>query len=163
MADTTEQRPESLLPYEQWTEDALRHVVVSAIEHVAAHGLPGGHHFYITFRTDHPGAVLPQRLRAQYPQEITIVLQHQFWDLKLDKDAGEFSVGLSFGGISSTLHVPFAAITGFVDPEVKFGLRFKPDQPEAAAPVRFPVLDDVPARAGHDAVPQARQDRKSVV
>lgn len=134
MADTTEQRPASLLPYEQWTEEALRHVAISAIEHVAANGFPGGHHFYITFRTDHPNAVLPQRLRAQYPQEITIVLQHQFWDLKLDKDAGEFSVGLSFGGVPSTLHVPFAAITGFVDPEVKFGLRFKPDLPEGAEP-----------------------------
>ncbi len=138
MDDTPDKRPESLLPYEEWTEQALRHVVVSAIEHVIAHGLPGAHHFYITFRTDHPRSVLPPRLRAQYPQEITIVLQHQFWDLKLDKDAGEFSVVLSFGGVSSTIHVPFAAITGFADPEVRFGLRFKPEMPEAAAPEPAP-------------------------
>jgi hypothetical protein len=137
--DDTEPRPDSLLPYDAWTEAALRHVVVSAIEHVVAHGLPGGHHFYITFRTDHPAAVLPARLRAQYPQEITIVLQHQFWDLAVDRAAGEFSVGLSFGGVPSMIHAPFAAITGFTDPEARFGLRFKPDlsapaaAPEAAA------------------------------
>jgi hypothetical protein len=132
MEDTPEQRPESLLPYEDWTEQALRQVVVRALEHAAAHGLPGGHHFYVTFRTDHPNAVLPKRLRAQYPQEITIVLQHQFWDLKIDEAAGEFSVGLSFGGVPSVIHVPLLAITGFADPEVKFGLRFKPEMPPAS-------------------------------
>ena len=88
MEDDQKQRPESLLPYEQWTETALRQVVAQAIEHVAEHGLPGGHHFYLTFRTDHPGVVIPPRLRAQYPQEMTIVLQHQFWDLKMDREAG---------------------------------------------------------------------------
>ena len=86
MEDDQKQRPDSLLPYEKWIEQALRHVVAQAIEHVAVQGLPGGHHFYITFRTDHPGVEVPQRLRAQYPQEMTIVLQHQFWDLKLDDE-----------------------------------------------------------------------------
>jgi hypothetical protein len=140
MEDTPEQRSESLLPYEDWTEQALRQVVVRALEHAAAHGLPGAHHFYITFRTDHPNAVLPKRLRAQYPQEITIVLQHQFWDLKIDEAAGEFSVGLSFGGVPSVIHVPLLAISGFADPEVKFGLRFKPELPPAneAEPVPAP-------------------------
>ncbi len=142
MDDTKEQRPESLLPYDAWTEAALRQVVVSAIEHVIAHGLPGGHHFYITFRTDHPQSVLPARLRAQYPQEITIVLQHQFWDLKLDRAAEEFSVGLSFGGVPSVIHVPFAAITGFADPEVRFGLHFKPDL--AAVPSPEPDPEPTP-------------------
>ena len=85
MEDDQEQRPESLLPYEEWTETALRQVVAQAIAHVAANGLPGEHHFYMTFRTDHPGVVIPPRLRAQYPQEMTIVLQHQFWDLKMDE------------------------------------------------------------------------------
>ena len=68
MDDDQKQRPDSLLPYEKWIEQALRHVVAQAIEHVAVHGLPGGHHFYITFRTDHPGVEMPQRVRAQYPQ-----------------------------------------------------------------------------------------------
>jgi uncharacterized protein len=138
--DTPGQRPESLLPYDDWTEAALRQVVVRALEHVVANGLPGGHHFYISFRTDHPNAVLPKRLRAQYPQEITIVLQHQFWDLKVDEDAGAFSVGLSFGGVPTTIHVPFLAITGFADPEVRFGLRFKPELPptDAAEPEEAP-------------------------
>ena len=84
MAEDKEQQPESLLPYDEWMEAAMRQVVAQAVEYVAANGLPGEHHFYLTFRTDHPGVVIPPRLRAQYPQEMTIVLQHQFWDLKMD-------------------------------------------------------------------------------
>ena len=133
MEDDQEQRPESLLPYEQWTENALRQVVAQAVTHVGVHGLPGNHHFYLTFRTDHPSVVIPPRLRAQYPQEMTIVLQHQFWDLKLDREAGLISVGLSFGGVPSTLVVPLDAVTGFADPHVRFGLRFQPIFPAAAA------------------------------
>ena len=116
MEDDTEQRPESLLPYEDWTETAMRQVVVQAVSHAAANGLPGEHHFYITFRTDHPGVVIPPRLRAQYPQEMTIVLQHQFWDLKMDTEAGLISVGLSFGGVPASLVIPLGAVTGFADP-----------------------------------------------
>ncbi len=160
MEDPPEQRPDSLLPYEDWTEQALRQVVVRALEHAGSHGLPGGHHFYITFRTDHPNAVLPKRLRAQYPQEITIVLQHQFWDLKVDEAAGEFSVGLSFGGVPTVIHVPLLAVSGFADPEVKFGLRFKPvlppandAEPEAAAEPS-PLALEPPAEAEPSATPQ---------
>jgi hypothetical protein len=98
--------------------------MVRAIRHVAAHGLPGEHHFYITFRTDHPGVTIPARLRAQYPQEMTIVLQHQFWDLAVDEAAGLLSVGLSFGGVGSTLRIPLAAISGFVDPHVRMSMLF---------------------------------------
>lgn len=127
-----EQRPESLLPYEEWTETALRQVVVQAMAYVAANGLPGNHHFYLTFRTDHPGVVMPPRLRAKYPQEMTIVLQHQFWDLKMDQDAGLISVGLSFGGVPATLVVPLDAVIGFADPHVRYGLRFHVVLPEAA-------------------------------
>ncbi len=87
MEDDQQQRPDSLLPYERWIERALRHVVAQAIEHVAREGLPGGHHFYITFRTGDPGVELPARMRAQYPKEMTIVLQHQFWDLAYDREA----------------------------------------------------------------------------
>jgi hypothetical protein len=130
MEDDTEQRPESLLPYEDWIETALRHVVVQAVAYAAENGLPGEHHFYLTFRTDHPGVVIPPRLRAQYPQEMTIVLQHQFWDLKMDAEAGLISVGLSFGGVPASLVIPLDAVTGFADPHVQYGLRFR----AAAAP-----------------------------
>jgi hypothetical protein len=125
------QRPESLLPYDDWTEQALRQVMVRAIQHVAAHGLPGEHHFYITFRTDHPGVSMPARLRAQYKQEMTIVLQHQFWDLALDEAAGVMSVGLSFGGVGSTLRIPIEAISAFADPYVRMGMRFRTAEGEA--------------------------------
>ncbi|MBN9561290.1 MAG: hypothetical protein J0H14_11260 [Alphaproteobacteria bacterium] len=142
MAEDEEQRPESLLPYNDWTEEALRHVVVRAIAYAAEHGLPGEHHFYLTFRTDHPGTVIPPRLRAQYPQVMTIVLQHQFWDLNMDEEAGLITVGLSFGGVPATLAIPLAAVTAFADPHVRFGLQFRtpdlpadePEAPEAAEP-----------------------------
>jgi hypothetical protein len=141
MEDDGAQRPDSLLPYDQWTEDALRQVVARAVAYAAVHGLPGQHHFYITFRTDHPGVVIPPRLRAQYPQEMTIVLQHQFWDLRMDEEAGLISVGLSFGGVASTLVVPLAALTAFADPQVRYGLRF-----QVAVPDGKPVQDDAPGK-----------------
>lgn len=124
--------PASLLPYDQWTEECLRQVVVRALAHAGGHGMPGEHHFYITFRTDHPGVAIPPRLRAQYPTEMTIVLQHQFWDLKVDAAAMLFSVGLSFGGVASTLRIPLAAMTAFADPFVQFGLRFRVEAPAPA-------------------------------
>ncbi len=117
---------ESLLPYEAWAAEALRRVAMEALAHVARHGLPGGHHFYVTFRTDYPGVAIPPHLKQRFPEEMTIVLQHQFWDLVVDEAAGRFRVGLSFGGVPSTLVVPFAALTAFADPEVQFGLSFKP-------------------------------------
>ena len=155
MSDDQEQRPDSLLPYDEWTEKALLQVVVRALGYAADHGLPGEHHFYITFRTDHPGVVIPPRLRAQYPQEMTIVLQHQFWDLHVDEEAALFSIGLSFSGVPSTLVVPFAAVTAFADPHVRIGLRFhaatianEPDpepeaEPEPAAPEAEPQTPQV--------------------
>ena len=126
MAEDKEQQPESLLPYDEWVEAAMRHVVARALAHAAANGLPGEHHFYVTFRTDYPGVVMPPRLRTQYPQEMTIVLQHQFWDLKMDDEAGLISVGLSFGGVPASLVIPLGAVTGFADPHVRYGLRFHP-------------------------------------
>jgi hypothetical protein len=143
MEDDGAQRPDSLLPYDEWTEEALRHVVARAVAYAAANGLPGQHHFYITFRTDHPGVVIPPRLRAQYPQEMTIVLQHQFWDLRMDDKAGLISVGLSFGGVASTLVVPLAALTAFADPHVRYGLRFQVARPDAKSPEQ----DDAPPQA----------------
>jgi hypothetical protein len=152
MEDDQEQRPESLLPYEEWIETALRQVVAQAVTYVAVHGLPGGHHFYLTFRTDHSGVSIPQRLRAQYPQEMTIVLQHQFWDLKYDKDSEIISVGLSFGGVPSTLVIPLGAVTSFADPQIRYGLRFRPIMPE---PGVVPLLAPVPA-----ATETSQQDEK---
>jgi hypothetical protein len=149
-----EQPPESLLPYEHWTEAALLGVVVQALAYAVAHGLPGEHHFYITFRTDYPGVELPTRLRAQYPQEMTIVLQHQFWDLRADQDG--FSVGLSFGGVPSTLRVPYAAISAFADPSVRYGLRFRVVPPPAAAgPEIFVPEAPPPTAATEDTGPES--------
>jgi hypothetical protein len=141
MEDDTQQQVESLLPYERWIANALRHVVVQAIEHVAKHGLPGGHHFYISFRTQYPGVLIPARLRAQYPEEMTIVLQHQFWDLKLDHQARTISVGLSFGGVPSTLVIPLDALVSFADPQIRYALRFDPIEPERKVTALAPVPD----------------------
>jgi hypothetical protein len=140
--------PDSLLPYDDWTQDALRQVVVSALRHVAEHGLPGGHHFYITFKTAYPGVIIPERLRAQYPDEMTIVLQHQFHSLSVDEPARNLSVGLSFGGVPSILTIPVAAITSFHDPEIRFGLQFEVAVPEPVklADIPAPEGDDVPSR-----------------
>ncbi|CAH2599461.1 conserved protein of unknown function [Rhodovastum atsumiense] len=153
-----EQRPESLLPYEEWTEQALRQVMVRALQYAAVNGLPGGHHFYLTFRTDHPRVAIPARLKAQYPQEMTIVLQHQFWDLAVDEPDGLMTVGLSFGGVPATLRIPLAAITAFADPEVRFGLRFHATElpePEPAAPAE-PQAEAAPEAAPEEppATPQ---------
>lgn len=144
MDDNDTPAPESLLPYETWTEEALRLVVIRALAHVAAEGLPGDHHFYITFRADHPGVVMPARLRAQYPREMTIILQHQFRDLAVDEHSGGFTVGLSFSGVPAMLSIPFAAVTAFADPAIRFGLRFSVAD-AAAAPA--PAPDDTPSAA----------------
>ena len=144
MEDDQKQRPESLLPYERWIEQALRHVVAQAIEHVARDGLPGGHHFYITFRTNDPGVEIPSRMRAQYPKEMTIVLQHQFWDLAFDREAQAIRVGLSFGGVPAKLSIPLDAIVEFADPHIRYGLRFQPrddtPEPETAERAASPRL-----------------------
>jgi uncharacterized protein len=147
MDETEAGRPESLLPYNEWTEQALRQVAARALAYAAANGLPGGHHFYVTFRTDHPNTVIPKRVLAQYPQEMTIVLQHQFWDLKVDEAAGEFSVGLSFGGVPTTIYVPFAALTAFADPEARFGLQFKPEYPAEEPAAAEPETEEAEAAA----------------
>jgi hypothetical protein len=140
MDDDQKQRPDSLLPYETWIEQALRHVVAQAIEYAAVHGLPGGHHFYITFRTDHPGVHLPQRIHAQYPHEMTIVLQHQFWELEFNRQIQAIQVGLSFGGVPSKLVIPLDAVVEFADPHIRYGLRFQPA--ETPAPEGAPEPED---------------------
>ena len=114
------------LRYDQMVEDALRSVVRTALTRVEADGLPGEHHFYITFKTRAPGVDIPDHLMQKFPDEMTIVLQNRFWDLKVSED--RFEVGLSFNQISSMLHIPFAAITAFVDPAVDFALQFHVDE-----------------------------------
>jgi len=114
--------PVSPLDYSQLVERALRRVVHDALEVVALQGLPGRHHLYITFRTDHPGVVLDDGLRVRYPAEMTVVLQHEFWGLEVAPDG--FGVTLSFGGQPQRVEVPFAAIRVFADPSVEFGLQF---------------------------------------
>ena len=109
--------------YDLLTQQALRGVVHSVLTDTAKKGLPGDHHFYISFDTHADGVRMSDRLRAQYPEEMTIILQHQFWDLKVDEE--EFEVGLSFGGVPERLTVPFEAINGFFDPSVQFGLQFE--------------------------------------
>jgi len=113
--------------YDLLTQEAMRGVVRRVLRDAAAKGLAGEHHFFISFATRAPGVKLSPRLRAQYAEEMTIVLQHQFWDLTVADDS--FEVGLSFNGIPERLTVPFAAIRGFFDPSVNFGLQFA----EAAA------------------------------
>jgi len=112
----------STLSYERMVEDALRGVLRQALRITEAQGLPGSHHFYITFDTTHPGVRMPESLRALHPNEMTIVLQHQFWDLKVTDEG--FEITLSFSGQSQKLKLPFAAVTAFADPHAKFGLQF---------------------------------------
>ncbi|KMQ93538.1 hypothetical protein RF55_6350 [Lasius niger] len=117
---------QSLLPYPKWLEEAQREVMVKALEYVAEEGLLGEHHFFISYRTDYPGTILPDWLRARYPENITIVLQRQFGELKISREAGKehFSVLLSFNGQPTRLTVPFKAIAVFSDPAVPLELQF---------------------------------------
>lgn len=109
--------------YDLLAQEALRGVVRHVLADAAKNGLPGDHHFYISFDTGAEGVRISSRLREQYPEEITIILQHQFWDLSVNDEG--FEVGLSFGGVPERLVVPFAAIKGFFDPSVQFGLQFE--------------------------------------
>ena len=115
--------------YDLLAQAALRGVVRTVLADAAKNGLPGEHHFKITFATDAPGVTLSERMRQQYPQAMTIVLQHQFWDLAVREDA--FDVGLSFGGVAEKLTVPFAAVMAFFDPAVQFGFQFEAMAAEA--------------------------------
>jgi len=118
--------------YDALVDDALRGVVRRVLTQVAGKGLPGSHHFYISFRSNDPGVVLPEYLRAKYPEEMTIVLQHQYWDLVIGAES--FEVTVSFNKQQERIRVPFAALSAFVDPSVRFGLQFdRKDKDKAAA------------------------------
>jgi hypothetical protein len=112
-----------LIRYDLLVQDALKGVVRKVLTDAGKDGLAGDHHFYISFRTDFPGVRVSNRLREKYPQEMTIVLQHQFWDLGITEHT--FEVGLSFSGVPERLLIPFDALTGFFDPSVQFGLKFE--------------------------------------
>ena len=115
---------EDHIRYDLLAQAALRGVVRTVLVDAAKNGLPGEHHFKISFATAAPGVRLSDRMRAQYPNNMTIVLQHQFWDLAVRDEA--FEVGLSFGGVPEKLTIPFEAVTAFFDPAVQFGLQFAP-------------------------------------
>lgn len=133
---------DSLIPYDEIVQEALRAVVGRVLGQVeAANGvLPGGHHFYITFKTGAPGVSIPTSLRARFPDEMTVVIQNKFWDLGVTDDG--FTVSLSFNQMPAKLDIPFSAITAFVDPAVDFGLQFQATE-EADE-------DDAPGAAGND-------------
>jgi hypothetical protein len=146
---------DDMIGYEQLMQDALRSVVRAALQEAASpRGIPGKHHFYITFRTHAPGVVIPDHLRARYPDEMTIVLEHQFWDLEVYAD--RFRVILKFSGQPQPITIPFKAITRFFDPSVKFGLQFEQhhvedearmasgDAPVAPAPREAPAAEAPP-------------------
>ena len=145
----TDDTPESLIPYDEIVQEALRDVVGRVLREVEVAGaLPGGHHFYITFNTRVAGVSIPKHLAERFPDEMTIVIQHRFWDLKVDQD--HFSVGLSFGGVPSTLVVPFAAVTDFVDPAVDFSLKFQASGAPAADEPHEAPQNDTPVAAPAD-------------
>jgi hypothetical protein len=130
--------------YDVLTSDAMRGVLRRVLTDAAEQGLPGEHHFFITFLSKADGVKISPRLLAQYPEEMTIILQHQFWDLAVNEN--HFEVGLSFGGIPERLVVPFNAIKSFFDPSVQFGLQFEPSEalPEAPA-AKLPAVPAAPA------------------
>lgn len=135
--------------YDRMVEDAMRSVLRAALTQVEAEGLPGNHHFYISFDTNAPGVVIAAPLKAQYPEEMTIVIQHQYWNLHVAGDL--FEIELAFGGRRQLLVIPFAAVTGFVDPEAQFGLRFGADGMVSPA-------DDGAPRHGTESQPRIGED-----
>jgi hypothetical protein len=159
--------PVDHIRYDLLAQEALRSVVRHVLADVAKNGVPGEHHFYVTFDTTAPGVKMSPRLRAQYPEEMRVVLQHQFWDLSVTEEV--FEVGLSFGGIPERLLVPFAAVTAFVDPSVQFALQFTPI-PEADGQAKDMAATDPapakpasrePARPGPALVEAARPQGKA--
>ena len=143
--------------YQALTDAALRGVVRDALRRAEKQGLIGSHHFYITFKTDHAGVEIPDFLQAQYPDEMTIILQHQFWGLKVTEDF--FEVSLSFRKVPASLHIPFAALAAFADPGVQFGLQFRGEKPE---PGKLPAPASVAALPAASPPKESRQKPKPI-
>ncbi|MGP9820612.1 SspB family protein, partial [Salinarimonas sp. NSM] len=141
---------QDLIRYDLLVQDALKGVVRKVLADAAREGLPGEHHFYVSFQTAFPGVRLSSRMREKYPDTMTIVLQHQFWDLIVNEHA--FEVGLSFGGVPERLLVPYDALTGFFDPSVQFGLKFEiREAAQAPAPVSGPAPGETPRQPARGA------------
>lgn len=151
---------EDFLQYDRMIVAAYRGVVRDALAAVAKRGgFPGDHHFYLTFRTTHAGVVLPSYLRAQYPEEMTIVLQYQFDNLVVEQDG--FAVGLSFGGRRERLEIPFAAIAAFADPSANFALQFPAELAELEQDEPAPA--DVADEAKPEAEPAISDEKRGEV
>lgn len=131
---------EDQIHYSELIDTAMRGVVREVLRKVQKEGLPAQHHFYITFYTNHPSAHVSDALRARYPREMTIVLQHQFWDFLVEEK--QFTVTLSFGGVPEKLVVPYAALAAFADPSIKFGLQFQTKWDAGVAPASPLTYDD---------------------
>ena len=148
--------PTDHIRYDLLARDALRGVVRQVLSNAAAQGLPGDHHFFITFLTKAEGVKLPPRLLAQHPEEMTIILQHQFWDLQVSDQS--FEVGLSFGGIPERLVIPYAALKSFLDPSVKFGLEFDTADSEQVPATTLPAAAPAVAAPAAEARGEAAGD-----
>jgi len=148
----SDEAPDSLIPYDEIVQEALRAVVGRVLGEIQQNGstLPGNHHFYITFKTTAPGVSIPKHLRERFPDEMTIVLQNKFWDLGVDENG--FTVGLSFNQMPSKLDIPYAAITAFVDPAVDFGLQFQATVADMAPETHEDAENDAPHPAAEEAV-----------
>ncbi|MEL7198461.1 MAG: ClpXP protease specificity-enhancing factor SspB [Pseudomonadota bacterium] len=154
----SEETPDSLIPYDEIVQEALRAVVGRVLGEIESGGgeLPGSHHFYITFKTTAVGVSIPPHLKERFPDEMTIVLQNKFWDLEVREDG--FSVGLSFNQIPAKLDVPFAAITAFVDPAVDFGLQFQATVDDMAPEEHDEAENDATERANANSDPENGED-----
>ena len=141
------------IDYPSLIDSAMRHVVREALRHVDRFGLPGDHHFFISFQTNYPGVSISPQLKSRYPDEITIVIQHQFWDLQIFDD--RFALMLSFNNIPEKLVVPFDALTAFADPSIKFGLQFHGKRVAADGDAEAPVACPVTGRQPHEKPPAA--------
>lgn len=152
-----------MIDYESLAQDAMRGVVRTVLARTAKNGLPGDHHFYISFDTQAPGVGLSKRLKEKYPEEMTIVLQHRFWDLAVSEE--RFEVKLTFDGIPERLVVPFAALKVFFDPSVRYGLQFEaPDFDDAEAHQQVSSEEATPAASQPAALrssPRPAADRKA--
>lgn len=156
----SDEAPDSLIPYDEIVQEALRAVVGRVLGEVERTGgeLPGNHHFYITFKTAAAGVSIPKSLKERFPDEMTIVLQNKFWDLAVTGQG--FTVGLSFNQVPAKLEIPFAAITAFVDPAVDFGLQFQAVAADVAPPVHEDAENDAPGAA--EAGGKERDDKPGV-
>ncbi len=154
---------QGILPYDKMVKDALLQVLRQSLEFVVMHGLPGTHHFCITFRTDHPDVVIPDYLRARYPDEMMVILQHQFWGLEVAEN--HFSVSLSFSSKPEQLVIPFAAVVEFADPSVRFGWSFvtseggSQEDDDAGPQVKLPEVARPQPEAAENAIQTENADQ----